>query len=403
MRMTMKKMTQVFLSVAILGILVIGCPNPTTSESDPDLELTPSTIVFTDGASVTRQIGSGNYTNTVSGVGDGTIIFSSSAEATAIVNTSTGEVTLVAVGTTVITASKTATKTHAAVSASYDLIISAITSDGQSLTFITVPAGSFQRDTTSTNISIISHSFRMSQHEITREQFQTIIGTDPVVIENQTAYSSGTTDPVTYINSYHTIAFCNKLSLAEGLTPVYSVNGVDFSTLTYASIPTTDNADWNAATVTWTNNGYRLPTEMEWLWAAMGATSDRSYGYTGSGVNTTGYTKAFAGSTGSNSIGDYVWYNTNSSSKTHPVGSKVANELGLYDMSGNVLEWCWDWHGAFPTGILTDYRGAASRVYKVLRGGSRISDRDSLPFIYRGSGLPYSRSSTSYGFRVVLP
>ncbi|HHU35980.1 MAG TPA: SUMF1/EgtB/PvdO family nonheme iron enzyme [Treponema sp.] len=231
-----------------------------------------------------------------------------------------------------------------------------------------VPAGSFQRDSTATNISIVK-AFRMSECQITRAQFLDIMGTDP----SNTIYSSGTTDPVQTVNWYRAIAFCNKLSIEEGLQPVYSVTDIDFSTLNYASIPTTDNATWNAASADWNKNGYRLPTEMEWMWAAMGATSDRTNGNTGVGVNTTGYSKAFAGSTGSNAIGDYAWSSTNSSSKTHPVGTKTANELVLRDMSGNVWEWCWDWYGSYPSGTLESDtpagRGAVSGVYRLLRGG----------------------------------
>jgi formylglycine-generating enzyme required for sulfatase activity len=193
------------------------------------------------------------------------------------------------------------------------------------------PAGTFQRDSTAANKSTVS-SFRMSQYEITRKQFSAIMCSDPIELAN----SSGVTDPVQMVNWYHAIAFCNKLSLAEGLTPVYTVTGVDFSALTYAAIPTTSNTDWDAATCEWSTNGYRLPTEMEWMWAAMGADQDSQPGAMSGGVNVTGYAKTFAGYNGSNSLDAYAWYSTNSSSKTHPVGTKLANELGLHDMSGNV-------------------------------------------------------------------
>jgi formylglycine-generating enzyme required for sulfatase activity len=266
-------------------------------------------------------------------------------------------------------------------------------------TLVYVPAGSFQRDATATNISVITQAYRMSAHEITRAQFLAVMGTDPSDI----SYSSGTTDPVQMVNWYHAIAFCNKLSIAEGLTPVYDVATVsDWAGLAYASIPTSDNTDWNAATANWEANGYRLPTEMEWMWAAMGATADRSNGYTGTGINTTGYAKAFAGSTGSNAIGDYAWYSVNSGNKTHAAGTKIANELGLYDMSGNVWEWTWDWYATHPTGTQTDYRGAASGTRRVVRGGSWGSSATGCTVAIRGSGSPYSRDF-SVGFRVVRP
>ena len=87
------------------------------------------------------------------------------------------------------------------------------------------------------------------------------------------------------------------------------------------------------------------------------------------GVNVSGYDKDFAGDDGSNSIDDYAWYSGNSSSTTHPVGTKLPNELGLYDMSGNVQEQTWDWKSDYPPGDLTDYRGTTSGAGRVVRGG----------------------------------
>ena len=259
---------------------------------------------------------------------------------------------------------------------------------------IYVPAGTFQRDATPTNLSVVS-AFRMSQFEITRAQWTTVTGwADP----SNVTYSSGTGDPVQMVSWYDAIAFCNKLSLLEGLTPVYAVSGVDFTTLTYAQIPTGDNATWNAATANWAANGYRLPTEMEWMWAAMGADT-AAPGVT----NTTGYSKAFAGSTGSNLIDDYAWYTTNSSSKTHPAGTKLPNELGFHDLSGNLWEWNWDWYAAsYPAGTLTDTRGPASGPGRVKRGGSWNYAASYCTVAARGNGGPYGRYYY-FGFRVVRP
>ena len=149
----------------------------------------------------------------------------------------------------------------------------------------------------------------------------------------------------------------------------------------------------DAATANWAATGYRLPTEMEWMWAAMGATG-----------GTTGYTKAFAGSTGSNAIGDYAWTWENSSTylKSRPVGAKLANELGLFDMSGNVWEWCWDRYDAYPSGAQTDYRGAASGPYRVERGGSWNDGASSAAVALRGDDYPFNQINT-IGFRVVRP
>jgi formylglycine-generating enzyme required for sulfatase activity len=263
-------------------------------------------------------------------------------------------------------------------------------------TFKYVPAGSFQRDATATNITVITRPYRMSEHEITRAQFLAVMGTDP----SNTSYSIGINDPVQSVSWYDAIAFCNKLSIAEGLVPVYSIIGVDFSTLTYVQIPTTRNTAWDATTATWANNGYRLPTHMEWMWAAMGAASDATAVWSAE-VNTTGYAKAFAGSNGSNAIGDYAWYNANSGSTTQPVGMKTANELGLYDMSGNVFEHNWDdYFPVYPVGILYDPTLEYDRYAIKSVGGDATSNASVCSFNLHSDITPYYRGEF-HGFRVV--
>jgi formylglycine-generating enzyme required for sulfatase activity len=260
---------------------------------------------------------------------------------------------------------------------------------------VPVPAGSFQRDEGEENISVITKPYSLSKYQITRQQFLDIMGADP----SEESDSTGMNDPVQMINWYHAIAFCNKLSLLEGLTPAYTVSGVsDWANLPFGDIPTTSSAKWNAATCDWDATGYRLPTEMEWMWAVMGAPTDGQNG----GINTTGYLKAFAGSTGTNSIDDYAWHNGNSDRKTHPVGGKLPNELGLHDMSGNVCEWCWDWKADYQTGTLTDYRGAGSGSYRVNRGGSWFYFASNCPVADRYYYFPYCQGS-DFGFRILRP
>jgi sulfatase modifying factor 1 len=224
------------------------------------------------------------------------------------------------------------------------------------------------------------------------------MGFDP----SDTTYSSGTTDPVQNVNWYHALVFCNKLSKAENLKPVYTISG-STTPADWGTVPTAANdPTWDAVEADWTANGYRLPTEMEWMWAAMGATDV-----------TTGYTKAFAGSTGSNAIGDYAVFGyygieagRTTTARTNPVRSKKANELGLYDMSGNVWEWCWDWHDTYPTEDRNDYTGPASApasgTYRVLRGGSWLDFASLAAVAIRGGSAPYDPYD-GVGFRVVRP
>lgn len=261
-----------------------------------------------------------------------------------------------------------------------------------------VPGGTFQRNVTATNLTTVS-AFRMSRFEITRGQWVAVTGwTDP----SQQSHSGGVQDPVQRVSWYDAIAFCNKLSLQEGLSPVYEVSGVDFETLHYLEIPDADDATWNAVTVQWNANGYRLPTEMEWMWAAMGA--DTAAPGT---VNLTGWMKDFAGSDGANAMGDYAVFGHSSAEPgatttagSNPVGSKLANELWLFDMSGNVREWVWDWIAPNPNGSLTDYRGPATGTTRLNRGGSWSNSGSWCALSHRPGTSPASRYS-NYGFRVV--
>lgn len=367
--------------------------------------LTPSTIVFVDGSSVKKTVNSALYINTISGIGSGNITYSSGTDATATVNSTTGEITVLAVGTTLISANKAATGTHAATSNTYTLTVV------PGISLVSVPSGSFQRDSDSLSISSISRDFHMSAKEITVEQYISITGfSNP-----SSSFTTVVNGPVQKVSWYHTLIFCNKLSIAEGLTPVYTISG-STNPNAWGSVPPAGGGAWDSVTANWNANGYRLPTEMEWMWAAMGATNDRSNGYTGTGINATGYVKAYAGSTETGAakvnMVNYTWYSANSGSTTHSVGSAGStgypNELGLYDLSGNVWEWCWDKYAYGGTdsqsytftGTVTDYYGATSSSYRVVRGGS-WQDVDYCNNVsHRGSLTPYTTYNGA-GFRVV--
>ena len=140
----------------------------------------------------------------------------------------------------------------------------------------------------------------------------------------------------------------------------------------------------------------------------MGGMSDGLSSDLVGGVNTAGYNKGYAGSTeaggAQTNIGNYAWYYTNSSNTTHPVGSKQPNELGINDLTGNVMEWCWDWYGSYPTTAQTNYQGAAmgSYPYRVGRGGGWFNGASYCTVAAQGNVGPYYRNN-GIGFRVVRP
>ncbi len=228
-----------------------------------------------------------------------------------------------------------------------------------------VEGGSFQMGSTEGDSDerpvhdVTVSSFSMAKTEVTQGLWKAVMGSNP-------SYFKGDDLPVESVTWYEAVAYCNALSAKEGLDKVYTIN------------KTAVTADFN-------KNGWRLPTEAEWEYASRGGKVSEGYMYSGS-----------------DTVEDVGWYSGNSTSRTHFVGEKAANELGLYDMSGNVSEWCWDWYGNYSNVSQSDPRGPLRALTgaRVRRGGSWTNEAPDLRSAKR-SGLTPGASYSDVGFRPV--
>ena len=255
--------------------------------------------------------------------------------------------------------------------------------------FVAVPGATFDGTTAITGSyvfiagrTVTIPSLLVCDHEVTQAEYQSVMGANPI--------NSGTNRPVEAVSRYYALVYCNKRSLADGRTPCYKINGKT-NPSEWGTVPTGSNSTWNSATCDFAANGYRLPTEAEWEYLARGGN------LTNSGQTTY---------SGSNTIGDVAWYTVNACDVgtsspnygTHQVKTKNPNGKTLYDMSGNVWEWCWDWYGSISTS--TPSAGAASGSYRVERGGSWCNDASYCTVSSRSYNNP-DNHYYSYGFRVV--
>ncbi len=270
-------------------------------------------------------------------------------------------------------------------------IIYQVLSSLDSLTFDTlmveVPGGTFQMGSNDSTYEQPIHSVTLSdffidRYEVTFEKWTAVRNwalshgySDLPVGSN--GYGGTTNHPVTELCWYDEVKWCNARSEMDGLTPVY------YTDETHATVYRTGTIDLSDQAVHWSGNGYRLPTEAEWEYAA------------GGGQLTHGYTYS-----GSNDIDAVAWYINNSGNHTHPVGTAMANELGLFNFSGTVWEYCWDWSSSYSSASVTDPHGPTSGTMRVLRGGSFFAPSRGVRVTVRGSYTPNGKEIYG-GFRCV--
>jgi len=242
------------------------------------------------------------------------------------------------------------------------------------------------------------NDFYIDKYELSQSHFYAIMQAGmpyiPIEIKDSSGVHKAPTDaarldyPVYYSSWFDAIEYCNRRSILEGLEPCYSYttsNGYLESIYPHYWPQgwNLDAANQDNISCDWSANGYRLPTEAEWTFAARGGNLSEDLLYSGYKW-----------------VDPCAWFDLNSGHSTHAVGMKLRNELYLYDMSGNLNEWCWDRFGSLPSGTLSNPTGPASGNLRVLKGGSWSTDSLACMVASRASLQPAYRSAASVGFRV---
>jgi formylglycine-generating enzyme required for sulfatase activity len=226
------------------------------------------------------------------------------------------------------------------------------------------PANEAEREPDEVRHQVTVSTFYMGKYEVTQKEWREVMGNNPSDFK-------GDNLPVEQVTWHDAVAYCNKRSQREGMTPAYTINGT--------------NVSWNRNA-----NGYRLPTEAEWEYACRAGTS----GPFSTGTNIS--------ASQANYNGNYPYANNAKGTyraRTVNIDSFAPNAWGLYNMHGNVWEWCWDWYRDYASGAQTDPAGPSSGDIRVFRGGSWYIEARSLRSAFRGARAPSIRYG-SLGFRL---
>jgi formylglycine-generating enzyme required for sulfatase activity len=268
------------------------------------------------------------------------------------------------------------------------------------------PTNEPNRESDETQHSVTLTAFKMSKHQVTQWQYETVMGSNPSAHCSggiRAFYVTGLDTenfPVERVSWYDAIVFCNKLSMGEDLTPAYRING-STDPAAWGTMPTSwddpSRVTWDAVKIVAGSTGYRLPTEAQWEYACRaGSTAAFSWG-----------TNFIDDSKANYRAGTIDANNTTAGTslrRTTAVGSYAPNAYGLYDMHGNVFEWCWDRYSSsyYSSSPAQDPTGAVSGSDRVLRGGSWNDDGQYLRSAGWSNGSPNGRDF-DIGFRLVRP
>lgn len=205
-------------------------------------------------------------------------------------------------------------------------------------------------------ITVKVNDFYMDDFVVTQADWNQVMDYNP-------SYFKDNELPVESVGWYEAVLFCNQKSQKDGLQTCYAINGEHVECHFKA-------------------NGYRLPTEAEWEFAARGGVKSKGCRYAGSDL-----------------LDEVAWYAKNAGKTTHPRGQKLPNELGLYDMCGNVFEWCWDWFDTFDCDYLDNPTGPVDGKMKVVRGNNWVNGESTSNLTRRVHRGPYC-TTHHQGFRI---
>ncbi len=255
-----------------------------------------------------------------------------------------------------------------------------VTADDHSLPadWVYVQGGTFQmgQEGLSEPVHTVTVSdFAICAHEVTQAEWVETMGSNPSAHQGNNNY------PVDSVCWYDVIVYCNQLSMNDDLIPCYTING-STDPADWGTVPTSQNATWDAVTCDWNADGYRMLTEAEWEFAARGGNQSQGYTYSGS-----------------NNPDEVAWYHENSGIQTHEVMTLAQNELGIFDMSGNVWEHVWDWEDDYPVAPQFNPVGPVTGTDRRARG-SNFNDTAYYIQIAWHQNFPPTYGTGTFGLRV---